>query len=140
MPFVNEFISPQDFKKYDIEGVFKKVVGSVTYVPPFGWTIDRARNIFLLYLDTGTIEGSNPLTFALWWDGAVIVIDLEMPERSRSDRYIGVALWGLCRLHCPKDFPVAREEVIRVLKEAMIGRDSRGAFGHIDSYSVEFNF
>ncbi|MEI8326925.1 MAG: hypothetical protein WCH44_16480 [Betaproteobacteria bacterium] len=141
MAFVNEFITPEDFKKYDIEGVFKKIEGPVfIYAPPYGWTIDRARNIFLLYITVGHEERSNRLTFALWWDGAVIVTEVEMLDGSHSDRYSGHAIWGLAKLNVPKNFLIEREEVVRTLKDAMTCYGYIGPFRQLKSYTVEFNF
>jgi hypothetical protein len=140
MAFINEFISPEDFQKYDVEGVCKKTVGRMWIAPPFGWTIDRTRNIFLLHVDSGSYDEFTHFTFLLWFDGSPIITVLEKMEGSYADQSGGKAIWRQLKMQCPEEAPAHHAEIIRVLKEAMITYGFNGAFGQIKNYHVEFNF
>ncbi|MEJ8849681.1 hypothetical protein [Variovorax rhizosphaerae] len=145
MPFVNERISSEDFNKYDIERIIKNIEGinapATTIEDILGWTIDRSKNIFLLYVTAyGQFEDRHVETYVLWWDGAVIKADLETVDGSRSDRNSTHMILELPKLILPNGFSTGRAQVLDVLKEARVCRGSRGVFGQEKNYTIEFRF
>ncbi len=145
MAFTNEFISPEDFAKYDIGGIIKKIKGinspAITQEDVLGWTIDRSRNIFLLYVTAyGQFEDRHVETYALWWDGAVIEVDLQTMDGSRSDRNSTHVILELHSSTFPTGFSIEHKRVFDVLKEARICHGSTGVFGQLKNYTIEFKF
>ncbi len=143
MSFANERIFPEDFHKYDIGGIIKKIKGinSIPYTEEdiLGWTIDRSRNIFLMYVTySGQFDGRHVETYVLWWEGTVIEVELETMDDSRSDRNSTHIILELRSLVLPDGFAVERQHVLDVLKEA---RTCRGSYGsQKKNYTIEFKF
>ena len=64
MAFVNEYISEENIKKYDIEALDKK------YNKGFNkpdWTVDHERDMYLRYINSGREEFSDEYTFCFYW-------------------------------------------------------------------------
>ena len=64
MAFVNEYISEENIKKYDIEALDKK------YNKGFNkpdWTVDHERDMYLRYIKSGREEFSDEYKFCFYW-------------------------------------------------------------------------
>ncbi|WP_151449185.1 hypothetical protein [Lacisediminimonas profundi] len=92
MPFVNEYIPPDDVKKYRIEEIFRKVY------PGFNgsthWTIDRERNIYFREVQRGSGEYFYRTTNTFFWKERLIWVTLdglnnEAAQQAEGERFGG---------------------------------------------------
>lgn len=148
MAFVNEYISEEDLKKYDVEGMFKKLgVWKKFFESPrppgceLEWTIDRERDVFITWIDVGREEFCNRLTFALWWKGQVLSVGLEVGgDGSLVGRVTTV--WRLLGIAYPngKAFDGDRDTVILDLKDALTEYKVHGIKPVIADHTAVFEF
>ncbi len=64
MPFVNEHIPEADIEKYEIKKWDKKF--QIGHYKP-SWTVDRERDIYLRFIESGREELSGQWIFCLYW-------------------------------------------------------------------------
>ena len=146
MVFVREFVSEEDIKKYDLDGIWDiyHPFSKGKRPPGFShsWTIDREREIFFIPVAAGREERSNRMTCVLWWKGTLLAVKIDLAAGSSgnlSDVPFKM-VWALVDVHQSDDFVVAREEVIQVLKEALTAYGYRGAKRQVPNTIVEFKF
>jgi hypothetical protein len=117
MAFVNEYIPDADKQRID----FSKIEHPMHRKPiiiPSEWTIDRERDISLLYLGGGI--GDIPHFFVFYWQGKTINVFLRstyIGDYPNSDTEVTWRLEFLGRLA-----NVPENEVIKTLKEALFTR------------------
>lgn len=144
MAFVNEFVSEEDVKKYDLDKIWDIYHPFSKGEPPLGfrytWTIDKEKNIFLIPVASGREEYSNRVTCVLWWNGTrlTIKIDLAAESSSKLSDTPFKRIWELVEVCQRTDFSEPREKVISILKEALITYGYRGADRQISNTIVEF--
>ena len=149
MAFVNEYISEEDIKKYNLEEDW--IRRNPQYRPegrptscPLKWTIDRERNVHLMDISYGgrADDGLPGRRFRLDWDGKSFLCWLEYGA-GRSRKYNEVPyiiVWNLVSI-TPHDLhKVSREQVIQWLKEALIVFGDDGANSYVQNAIVKFNF
>ena len=90
MPFVNEYIPPDDMKKYHIEEINKKV--HLNFNGSRQWTIDRERDIYFREVRQGNEEFSSETTSTFYWKGKLIWVSLkglndEQERLAEGDRF-----------------------------------------------------
>lgn len=147
MAFINEYISEEDIKKYDIRGIWKQFHPFLTdeeldlSVDKYSWTVDKDREIFFIPLKSGKDEFSNQKSCALWWKGHLLSVIIEnVGGHLDYPNQIGSITWGLVNIDRPTDFIVMDSEVVSALKEALIVYRLRGIQIPIANYSVKFDF
>src|SRR3982750_4496983 len=91
---------------------------SVSTASTSAWTIDRERNVFLVWTRGGTEDDQSSVQFALWWNGEVVEIDTEREAIGKFKEHVDIT-WKLRYLRIPASLQAPREEVILVLKEAL---------------------
>jgi hypothetical protein len=116
MGFVNEKISEEDVKKYDFEGLSKTFHVSLSNLK-YQWTIDRERSIFLVFLIQHREE--EYCHFLLWWDGQFIPFSISYLATGNPYGELSIT-WDKPLFAFPDDFNASYDEVVRVLKEALI--------------------
>ncbi|MDR2081987.1 MAG: hypothetical protein LBP54_08930 [Campylobacteraceae bacterium] len=86
MAFVNEVISKEDYIKYDLETMNKRLSYGC---PARDWTIDRERNIwFRLYLERLDRDDNGAELSTIWdfyWKGSLISVETITLDRTLSD-------------------------------------------------------
>jgi len=121
MAFVNEYVSEENIRKYELEALYKKWL---IWIPPrfqYAWTFDAERDIYYIRMETGREEDSNQTRGVLYyrgihWDVKVLVEKgtslsfLENPYRQ---------IWGLIHIKHPEGGLVPEDEIVPVLKEAL---------------------
>ena len=135
MAFINEYISAEDIKKYDLENINKKFV--VGNVPICDWVINRERDIYLRVVARSREEFSHESTWVFYWHGVVIVVELENlstngvagGERSGHKR--------IRKIDLPSNFKDRRSDILADLKEALIAYKDGGVFATATSYTLD---
>jgi len=138
MAFVNEYVSEEDVKKYDLESVWKKV----TWDTPlqYVWTVDREQNAFLIAYASGREEFSNQIDFALCWDREIHTARLV----KNNDRLNGienlVTNWRLIGIDCAAGSMHSKEEVLAILKDALSAYKLAGVAIPVKNHTAIFDF
>lgn len=138
MAFVNEWVSDEDIKKYDLPSVWMKVTWDtpIQYV----WTVDRERNTFLIPYASGREEFSNHHDFVLWWDGELHKARLI----KNNDRLDGLenltTTWHLIGIDSDPGSVHSKEKVLAMLKEALRGYRLSGVVWPVQSHTAVFDF
>lgn len=147
MPFVNEYISRSEIEKYGLSEAYFAANPGQTELPEDykpHWTLDRERQIILRQM-----RGSNPardgdywIEFSLQMDGKKYFIKVGIGKGSGnlSASPFVVAWSGIVDFY-PSDVGEAeRQNVLRVLREALTARGYDGARRQIDNTLVTFDF
>lgn len=140
MTFVNEFVSDEDIKKYDLPSVWMKIKGSTPF--QYLWTINHKRNVFLIEYSGGREELSNHIDFALWWDGYIHKARLI----KNNDRLEGLenltTTWQLIGVDTDIDIDSvhSKEQVLNALKDALRAYRLLGASVPVKNHTAVFDF
>lgn len=150
MAFVNEYISEEDIKKYDIKGIFqqlqvwrwKDIFENPLPGSRLHWTIDRERDVFVMVgIEAGRDELSNRLTSAMWWKGQVLSIGL---EKGGDGSLVGkvTTVWRLLGIAYPngKAFDGDKDAIIRDLKDALTEYKVFGITWPVADHTAVFEF
>ncbi|MDR2790406.1 MAG: hypothetical protein LBB59_05475 [Campylobacteraceae bacterium] len=145
MAFVNEVISQEDWKKYDIDQFKRRCVwgGSTHY-----WTIDRERNIwFRLYFehldrDANGVEMSTEWDF--YWKGSFIPLETKTVRQTRSDDGERYGYLKVLKIEIPENIQQYKSEIYKDLKEAFeasfIGRGIYTDRSKVKSCKVDLEY
>ena len=138
MPFINEYISENDRELYDLSLIKKPPL----YRDPTRlskWTIDRPRDIFLVWTKGGDEDHPHECYFALWWKGAVLNLRLQHVDEGDIKTHV-TSTWSLEQVDIPGEFDSQRHEIIRTLKEALCEYRVSGVGVPVASHSAKFTF
>jgi hypothetical protein len=145
MAFINEYISEEDMKKYDIKGVWKKYHPSTTdeeaASQTYTWTIDRDREAFFIPIMSGREEFSGQKTCAFWWKGtlfSVLIVYAGGALDYAASK--GSVVWELLNILKPTSSTVPDAEIIPLLKDALTAYRLSGVAFPINDYQVTFKF
>lgn len=138
MAFVNEIISAHDKANFDFSQI-KRPPLCVDPIEPHYWTIDRKRDIFLIWTLGGNEEEQNVHHFALWWRGDVVHVKLERDAVGQNKTHV-TSTWRLKQLRLPSHLESSRAEVVEVLKEALTEYKVAGAGVRVASHEAKFEF
>jgi hypothetical protein len=154
MAFVNEIVSEDEVKQLGLDAVVAKFDRKYWRKGrPVGfshnWTIDRERDIFLMQVKivetTGATGLATPSRRSVWilvWHGVIIRVELEKLAESSSaftDSPFRV-VWGLFALDSTEIPGIPKQEVLRVLKDALEVYGFWGAHRQLPNTIVEFRF
>ena len=138
MAFVNEHISEKDKSKIDFASIGRTPHGDPKTDPvsPSIWTIDRDKDVFLMWTWSGRDDISNHQYFLYFWKGTPMHASMKYQFPAPN-----TVLWHLGWLNCPEHLRSEYDDMIRVLKEAFIVYevfgDADGIIGHAE---VQFDF
>jgi hypothetical protein len=136
MPFINEYISDENIKKYDIEALDERFHKG-HYEP--SWTVDHERNMYLRYMTKEHEEFSNHLTYCFYWKGVVIEVVVITTGGGVRDG----EQWGhykLLQLKLPANLTTQEAEIKADLKEAFIAFKDWGVFSNSTVFTATFDF
>ena len=122
MAFINERIPEEEKEKFTFE-VTTRPDGSKPTL--YKWTIDRERNAFLLTTKKsgGDAGGSETITyFVLVWNSHVVQFSGSY-ERSRDNAGKITQNWNIENLEIPSSISDLKEEIVRLIRDAL---DVRG--------------
>ena len=132
MGFVNERISAEDIKKYDLENISKKYI--VGGVPITDWTIDRGRDIYLRLVRRGREEYAHESVWNFYWRGTLIHLDANMIGGGGGRGEPGWTHWRVVWMS-PIE-PSLKEEMLSDLREAFLAYKDGGIFSSNTTYEV----
>lgn len=147
MPFKNEFANEKDMEKFDLVGLWNKYAES--YEKPFFGlrptiTIDRERNIFLREVWHGSREwNSGEVKYLLWVNGSCVRARMSQSLTQNIQTMVqGVdyCTWRLDELRIPENSKLEAEEVIAILKEALIADGNNRAMNPAQKAEIKFKF
>ena len=149
MAFVNEYVSEEDIKKYNLEedwirrNPHYRTQGRPTSCP-LKWTIDRERNIYFMIIGGVGAREANDLGIpcALIWQGKEISVTLKLAKGSSDNlnKNPFIRVWDLINIGTSNVEMVSDKEILQTLKEALTVYGYSGAHRQVPNTIVEFNF
>ena len=137
MAFINEYISEEDFKKYDIKGICEQFDISFYRL---AWTVDREKAIFLIFLaDKSCADGYFGSKLLFYWKGSPIRVDLMKAGAGGSYKEKSFCRWALQKIELPE----ALEEQMAImaeLKNALTAYKAGGIEVPVADHTVYFDF
>ena len=133
MTFVNEYISPEDRIKYDIDRINSQYVCVGISEQ---WTIDRDRNIYLRDISYGAGH-SKKRVWHFFWRGHLIELSFEILGRSGSGR--GSELWvhkKITNFQLPEALIDKQDEILADLNEALLCYKDGGIYATASVYHL----
>lgn len=147
MTFLNEYISDEDRKKYDIEELYIKynphlIKKGVPDYKKLKWTVDKDRDIFLMRMRVGREELSHHSKWVLFWEGRKISVELARASGGSKDYHEVpyVKIWDLVSITQDELIDLDEDLVVKKLKEALVIFGDDGANSYVDNVVVKFNF
>ena len=127
MAFVNEYVSEEDIKKYNLVKIWLsqhpgfKREGKPPPGYRFSWTIDHEREIWFMRIAWGGYERGNLQTWLLYWKGELVEIELAKPGEG-SDGWKEQPyriVWGVPSHSLNPTSHPDWHEILQVVKEAL---------------------
>ena len=118
MPFVNEFVSVEDIKTYDLEALHIKWWRKIPYGFQYAWTIDKKRECYYIPMRSGREEYANQTRGVFYFQGIHWDVEVSLEpggSLSFSDNPYRL-IWGLIDIKHPDGDQVPRDNIIPVLK------------------------
>lgn len=138
MPFVNEYISPEDAEKYALAEIDAQLrAGGISRQ----WTIDRERDIYLRIVSRGReMEDRHESLWSFYWKGTVLTIRLALIAGDGRPGEPGMSHWRLKFLNGSRGLPPAlqpyRTDILKDLEQALCAYKDGGIFSVNTDYSV----
>ena len=137
--FVNESISVYDKANFDFSRIKRPPLYYVDPIEAHYWTIDRTRDVFLIWTLGGNEEARNAHHVALWWHGDLVRIGLER-DAVGQNRMPVTSTWRLRLMQLPSHLESSRAEIVEALKEALTEYKVTGAGVRVASHEAKFEF
>jgi len=142
MPFVNEFISPEDIENFGLQKIDSNFIVGGTNARD--WTIDRERNTYLRNVAHGggaEPEIRNQTKWTFYWYGNQLTLRLDLLDGRGGRGEPGWSHWKLVWLNgsngLPEHLKPDREQILADLEEALTAYRSAGIYStEYASYSV----
>ncbi len=150
MAFINEYISKEDIKKYDIFGImnkFDEIKKEDEKYLRLKWVLDREREIWFCYagrvidqdLDFG--QGTGEEIWYLNYKGTNLEVRLQRGRNSSSIRerpYI--KHWIFLSITPESLNDVSNKELRDIIKEALDVYGTNGIASQVEKQNIEFRF
>jgi hypothetical protein len=133
MAFVNEYISEEDWKKYDIDGANKKFPWGVSFRD---WTIDRNRDVYLRQVGSGREEFYYQSTWTLYWHGNLLRVELETISATGSRGGPCSAHERIRSIHIPLHLQEKRDQIMTDLYDALVAHKDGGVLATATTYTL----
>lgn len=138
MPFVNEYISPEDAEKYCLRDIDAKVIGGNK---SRDWTIDRDRNIYLRNVSMGRDEDTkHESLWTFFWKGTPLTLRLDLIGGSGKPGNPGWSHWLLVYLNGTNGLPPPlrdfKQDVLEDLRQALTAHKDGGVFSVNTDYTI----
>jgi len=138
MPFVNEYISPEDAARYHLAEIDASCrSGGISRQ----WTIDREQDIYLRILSRGLeAETKHEGVWSFHWKGTLVTVRLDLLDGKGKPGEPGWSHWLLVRLNGTSGLPPAlgpyKRSVIESLKQALLAYKDAGVLSGNTDYTV----
>ena len=138
MPFVNEYITPEDAEKYHLAEIDAKFIGGNK---SRDWTIDRERDIYLRNVAMGRDEDTkHESLWTFYWKGTPLTVRLDLLGGEGKPGDPGWSHWRLVFLNGSNGLPQAlkehRQSVLDDLKQTLLAYKDGGVFSLNTDYFV----
>lgn len=137
MTFVNEYVSTEDAKKYDLDSINRRF-GKDPAIR-YQWTINRISDVFLMWISAGREEFAGRQVFALGWKGLVFPVHMESEGHGRLAEKT-TTIWRLAGVDLPPQLTSQREEIIQALKAALTEYKVSGIGVPVADHTAVFEF
>lgn len=142
MPYVNEYISPQDAAKYRLAEIDAKYrSGGISGQ----WTVDHERDIHLRLMARGREpETKHESLWSFYWRGALLTLQMELLKVTAEPGGPAWLHWRLVRLNGSNGMPPAlkknQAEILEDLHTALVAHGDGGVFSISSECSVTLDF
>ncbi len=137
MAFVNEYASPEDVKIYDLDGINQRFGKDPAL--RYQWTIDRERNVFLIWMEAGREEFAARQTFLLWWQGISVFVRLLSATTGTLDSQV-TSRWQLQQIDLSPELDAKRTEILETLKDSLVAYKVSGIGFPVPRHIAVFEF
>lgn len=134
MAFINEYISEEDRKKYNIDEIDKGYVVGATLARD--WTVDKERDIYLRNVANGREDYSNLSDWTFYWSGELIKFRMEIIQTGRGEKGHKWAHKKITKIEIPESLQAERERIIQGIREALDVYKSGGVFSKAKTYDL----
>ncbi len=134
MAFINQFIAQADAERFGIEEINR--IFSVSARNAGHWTIDRERNIYLRCVANGTDEYRRRSTWTLYWNGNLLLLDLNLMGGGGKGGEPGWSHWRLQHMSLPRELEPKRIQILADLKEALTTYKDAGVYSTSTRHAV----
>ena len=135
MSFVNEDIPEEDNQRIDFSK-FKHPRSSTRGVQPGRWSIDRERDVFLIWIVDGGEDEQDAKYFLFGFSGTIFHICLER----KYDHQLQRSIWHLQQFYPPESIRLQRDDMLLALKEALTEYGSRHRRNPAEPNAHQFQF
>jgi hypothetical protein len=141
MAYVNEKISEEDFEKYNLAAIRKRLpYGS----PNDHWAIDREKDIwFRKYYTSIDIENSGAESYIVWdfyWKGSLVSVDTETIDKGRFDG-IYYAHMKILNIEIPDNILRYKTQILKDLKEIFEASNAGGGiYSNANGFKVDLEY
>ncbi len=140
MAFVNELISEDDRKKYDLDKV-ECGPGMRAKTPQRQWTIDHEREIYLRVIKRGREEYNYKSTWHFCWRGELMTVCLETLSAGGERGGHGWSHYKLVDCYMkgffvPDHLLDRRDEIVKDLRDALIEYGDGGIYSSTTSHDT----
>lgn len=136
MAFVNEYISDDDIKKYNIEEIDRQFL-KTTFRPD--WTVDRERETYLRLVASGREEFANEKDFTFLWQGSLLVVRLkENGGGARGGE--GWSDYQLVKIDLPEQLIQKEEDILADLRASLTAYKGGGVYSSRTKSKTTFDF
>ena len=87
-------------------------------IDPSFWTVDRERNVILIWTLGGSEEDPKEQHFALWWNGNVIYATLHEHAVGKFSEHV-TTTWRWDKITMPEHLERRRTQILDLLTEAL---------------------
>lgn len=137
MAFINEYISDEDRKKYNIDEIDQNYVVGATRSR--SWTVDKERDIYLRNVANGREEFSHLTDWTFYWSGELIAFRMEVKNTSRIEKGHARAHKVITRIDIPDDLQEQRQEIINDIQMALEAYRDGGVFAKSKTYELKLD-
>ena len=156
MVFVNEWISPEDIKQYELHKDYEETRNPQRFVGGVysnlkineglksnEWTIDREREAYLRWGGIGRADDGDGgcSYFILNWKGSRLYFVISTVETQEINRELKIAYYqrNLVRDFIPLELEVKKVEILNLLKDALTVYGEMGMHSRY-TYQLTFGF
>lgn len=138
MPFVNEYISPDDARKFDLEDRNAELA---TGTGAGDWTIDHDRAIYLRHISRGRdIDTMHESLWDFHWKGTSLTVRLDIVNATGRPGGAAWTHWRLVRLNGTNGLPSLlkpyRHQILDDLTEALRAYKDNGVLSKSTDFEV----
>ena len=136
MPFINEYISPEDAEKYGLAAI--DAIHKGTYARD--WTIDRDGDMYLRNVANGRHEDHGKAIWTFYWKGTPLTLRMDGVDGGGDRGQPGWTRWCLIHVNgscgLPADLKIHQAEIIEDLKDALLAYKDGGVFSANTDYRI----